>query len=91
MQETTGVERVVIGVFPQLCQLVGAREPQLRQAVGGVLARVNVGQVLQETQEKCEKAEERAHTAEAKVQKLSEELKNLTQEKEALERQLAVF
>jgi hypothetical protein len=81
MQETKGIERLAIAVFPHLCQLVGAEEPRLRQAVGGVLFRVNVGKVLEENQTRCEEAEERARKAESRVSQLSLELEKLRKEK----------
>jgi hypothetical protein len=89
MQDTPGIERVVISVFPSLCQLVGAEESPLRDSVGRVLSLVNVGQVLEDTQLRCETAERRAHTAEKNVTQLSSQLEQLLKEKEALERQLA--
>jgi hypothetical protein len=91
MQEINGVELVAIPIFPQLCQLVGAEETQLRKAVGGVLARVNVGKILEESQTKSEAAEVRARTAEKKVAELSGELEETRTEKEALQRQLPMI
>lgn len=93
MQETVDVEHLAIAVFPLLCQLVavGAEDPQLRQALGGVLAKVDVAKVLEENQARCEEAEERALKAEIKVSELSLELEKVHKEKEALERQLALL
>lgn len=88
MQETSGIERVVIAVFPKLCEMVSVQDPQLRQSIGGLLAKVNVGKVLEDTQNRCERAENRAEVAEERVGELSLELEKLEREKQALEQQL---
>lgn len=89
LQETEGIERLAISVFPLLCELVGAENSSVHQAAGGVLSKVNVGKVLKDTQRRWETAEARAKTAEKKVANLMKQLEQVSKEKEALERQLA--
>lgn len=89
MQDTDGIERVVISVFPSLCELIGSQDSRLRNSVGRVLSHVNVGQVLDDTTMRCATAERRAHVAEKRVATLTSRLEQLLKEKEALERQLA--
>eukprot|EP00980_Cylindrotheca_fusiformis_P013534 scaffold3450_cov114-Cylindrotheca_fusiformis.AAC.39 len=89
MQDTRGIDRVIVAVFPSLCQLVRAEDSRLREAAGGVLSHVNVGQLLNDTQTRCELAETRAQVAENRLSDLSSQVKQLLKEKEALEQQLA--
>lgn len=89
LQDTEGIERVAIAIFPLLCQLIGGQNSSVHQAASGVLSRVSVGKVLEDTQRRCETAEARALAAEKTVARLSTELEQISKEKEALERQLA--
>jgi len=91
MQEIPGADLVAVAVFPQLCQLVGIDLTELRKAVGDVLAKVDVGRVIEEADALRLAAEERAVVAEIKVVELTKEVDKLRDEKEALERQLALL
>lgn len=91
LQDTQGIERVVIALFPYLCYLVGTEEPRLRQAVAGVLATVDVVKILEEDHVRAEEAEKRAAVAERTVSDLTLELEKVQKEKEILERQLALL
>jgi hypothetical protein len=91
MEDADGTESIVIAVFTQLCQLVGAEDPRLRQAVGAVLGNVDVGRILEDTRTQCEQAERRATAAESTILELTRELEKLSKEKAALEGQRAVF
>lgn len=88
LQEAHGIENVVIAVFPKLCEMVVIEDTHLRQSIGGVIAKVNVGKILRETQDRCEKAESSAKTAEKKVEDLLDKIEKLEKEKQALEQQL---
>jgi uncharacterized protein YjaG (DUF416 family) len=89
MQDTEGMERVCIAIFPLLCQMIIAENSQLRQAASVLLSRINLVSLLEDTQGRCERAEDRAKNAENSVAHLSRQVEKLMQEKEALERQLA--
>ena len=84
-------ETITIFLFPQLCKLVGTEHLELRQAVGEVLALVDVGRVLNEARTRCQHAEKRAEEAEQRAAKLAKEVEELRKAKDALERQVAVF
>jgi len=53
MQDTLGMELVVISVFPLLCEMVGATDHRLRDSVAAVLSKVNVGNALEEIKGEC--------------------------------------
>jgi hypothetical protein len=91
MEDTDGTESVAIAVFKRLCQLVGSEDPRLRQAVGAVLGKVNVGRVLEDSRTQCEQAERRAAAAESEILELRRELEKMAKEKKALEGQVSVF
>ena len=91
MEDTEGTENLAIAVFKQLCQLVGVDEPVLRQAIGAVLSKVDVGRVLEDSQTRCDEAEQRASVAERQVLELSQNIEKLLQEKAVLEAQLPGF
>jgi hypothetical protein len=91
IQECEGADLVAIAVFPQLCQLMGTELTELRRAVGGILAKVDVGNAIVESDALRLSAEERAVVAEIKVVELTKEVAKLREEKEALERQLALI
>jgi hypothetical protein len=84
--QNQGIEPLTIAVFPHLCKLVGAEQLVLRQAAGGVLARINVGRVLQDTRTRCAQAEERADIAEQRAANLTTAIEVLQVKNESLER-----
>jgi hypothetical protein len=91
LQEVNGIEPLVIALFPQLCKLVGTEQAVVRQAVGSVLARINVGKALSDSQAKFHEAEERAQQAEARAAQLALEVEDLQSENEDLARQVAIL
>lgn len=91
LQEVEGADVVAISVFPQLCRLVAVEWIELRKSVGDVLSKVDIGHVLAESDALRLAAEERAIVAEIKVVELTKELEKLQDEKEGLERQLALI
>lgn len=85
------LRELAIAVFPQLCQLVGSEVAEVRKVAGEVLAKVDVGCVIAESDALRLSAEERAVVAEIQVVELTQEVTKLREEKEALERQLALI
>jgi hypothetical protein len=80
MRGVEGVNLLAIKVFPQLCQLVGTDLMELRKAVGDVLVKVDISQVVAECEAMRLAAEERAVVAEIKVVELTKEIKTLRSE-----------
>ena len=64
---------------------------ELRQAAGNALALVDVAGVLEETRSQRLEAESRAEIAEATAAALGREIADLKDQKEDLERQVAVL
>lgn len=89
MEDTVGMELVVISVFPLLCEMVGATDRRLRDAVAAVLSKVNVGNALEDIKGQAQSAEVRAQRAEEQVASMRKQLEDLRKENEALQRQLA--
>ncbi|CAJ1952394.1 unnamed protein product [Cylindrotheca closterium] len=89
MEDTLGMELVVISVFPLLCEMVGASDHRLRDSVATVLSKVNVGHALDGIKGQCQAAEDRAQRAEEQMATLRKEMEDLQKENEALQRQLA--
>ncbi len=91
MQKVEGVDLVAIAVFPQLCRLIAVESTELRKAVGDVLAKIDVGRVIAESDASRLAAEGRAIVAEIKVVELTKELADLQQEKADLQRRIALL
>ena len=91
LQEMVGIEPFLVAIFPKLCKLIGTEHTALRMAVGNVIGRINVGEVLEETQARCRDAVERAEGAEARAIALEALVEELKRQKEELERQVAVL
>jgi hypothetical protein len=91
LQEINGIEPLVIALFPQLCKLVGTEQTVVRQAVGSVLARINVSRALSDAQAKFHDAEARAQQAEARAAQLTREMEDLQSVNEELARQVAIL
>jgi hypothetical protein len=89
MQDTLGMELVVISVFPLLCEMVGATDPRLRDSVAAVLSKVNAGSALDEIKGQVQVAEDRAQQAEEQMIAMRKQMEDLQKENEALQRQLA--
>mmetsp|Transcript_36290 Transcript_36290/g.87912 ORF Transcript_36290/g.87912 Transcript_36290/m.87912 type:complete len:1753 (+) Transcript_36290:95-5353(+) len=89
MEDTVGMELVVISVFSLLCEMVGATDHRLRDSVATVLSKVNVGSALEDIKGQCQTAEDRAQRAEEQVATMRKQMEDLQKENEALQRQLA--
>jgi len=77
LKKASDVEVVVIAVFPQISQLVGVEERSVRRAAGAVLARTNIRGILEDAQNRCNVAEERARMAENSVFELEKQITEL--------------
>lgn len=91
MQQADGMEDAVIVVFAELSSLIGLEDIGVRKAAAAVLAKADIGQVLDDRQALCEAAEGRARVAEGRVTELEAEVELLNKQKEALERQLGLL
>lgn len=91
IQEGEDMDLMAVAIFPRLCQLVGSELDELRKVAGHVLAKVDLGSVIAESDALRLSAEERAVVAEIQVVELTKEVTRLREEKEALERQLALI
>ena len=80
LQASTDVEVVIIAVFSELSRLVTVEERSMRRAAGEVLARSNIRGVLEDTQSRCNAAEERARIAEDRVLELEKQVLELRRE-----------
>lgn len=87
----TEMERLAIGIFSLLSRLISVDDAVLRREAGSILARVDVGQVLEEATRRREMAEERAQEAEEHIQELLEEIEDLRDENESLHQQIMVY
>jgi len=85
------MERLTIGIFSLLSKLISVDDDVLRKVAGGILGRVEVGQVLEEATRRCESAEERAQEAEEHIQELIDEIEDLREENESLHQQILVY
>ncbi|KAL3917406.1 MAG: hypothetical protein SGILL_004729 [Bacillariaceae sp.] len=91
LQQAEDIEGAVIAIFAELSRLMGLEETSVRKAAAAVLAKANLGQVLDDKQAQCEAAEERARAAERRVSELEAEMEVLQKQNEALERQLGLL
>jgi hypothetical protein len=91
MQQTEEIEEGVVAIFADLSRLIGVEETNIRKAAAAVLAKANIGQVLEHNQAQRDAAEQRALEAERRVAKLESEVEVLQKQNEALERQLGLL
>lgn len=72
-----GLKTLLLSVFPQLCQLVGVDESEIRRPIGELLARLDISKVVAESDRLRLAAEERAIVAEIRLVELEKEIQRL--------------
>ena len=91
VQETEGMQTLVICLFPILNQLVLSEEQELKQAACNVLSATNISGILDEARVRYEAAERRADEAENNAKALAATVADLQLQNEKLRREVAVL
>jgi hypothetical protein len=91
MKDTYGMEFLVVAVFSSLCKWLQSSIQEVRDAVAGVFAVVNVSEILQSAIERCKEIEGRAVDAEKQIEILASTVNRLQSANEELQREVAIL
>ena len=91
IKQTSGMEGLVVALFPQLCLLFTVDHPSLGREVASVMETVNIAQAVEDATSRRKEAERRAAAAEKLNEQLMVTIEELTEENIRLQRDIAVF